>query len=67
MRLYQRVNGKLSPDDVEDIVRRTVASARLEGMVTPPDEIEMLRRFAADEISGDDYIAWALGCAGVGI
>lgn len=65
MRLYRRIDGRLSPEDVEDIVQATVASARLSGMYTPPDEVEMLRRLVADEISHDEYMAWALAKAGV--
>lgn len=60
MRFYHTVNGRLSPEDVHDIVRATVASNRLSGMDTPPDEVEMLRRFLAGEISEAEYDAWAL-------
>lgn len=65
MRFYTRVNGKLSSEDVEDIVQSTVAWARLSGMYTPPEDVEMLRRLAAEEISHDEYMAWALTKAGV--
>lgn len=65
MRLYQRVNGKLSPDDVDDIVRRTVASNRLEGMPTSPEEAGMLRRYISGEISDGEYTAWILRHIGV--
>lgn len=60
MRFYTRVGGKLSPEDVEDIVRATVASNRLEGMRMSAEEVEMLRRFLAEEISEAEYDAWAL-------
>lgn len=65
MRFYHRVNGKLLPGDVEDIVQAAVASARLSGMYTPPEDVEMLRRLAAEEISHDEYMVWALAKAGV--
>lgn len=65
MRFYHRVDGKLSSEDVEDIVQAAVASARLSGMYTPPEDVEMLRRLAAEEISHDEYMAWVLTKAGV--
>lgn len=65
MRYYERINGKLSPEDVDDIVRRTVADHRLEGMNTSLEEIDMLRKFVAGEISDDEYMEWALKNAGV--
>lgn len=65
MRFYRRIDGRLLPEDVEDIVRNVVASARLSGMYTPPEDVEMLRRLAAEEISHDEYMAWALAKAGV--
>lgn len=65
MRLYHRINGRLSSEDVEDIVQAAVASARLSGMYTPPEDVEMLRRLAAEEIFHDEYMAWALAKAGV--
>lgn len=54
----------MSPEDVDYIVRSAVASARMEGMTVPDDEADMLRRFAADEISGDEYMSWLLARAG---
>lgn len=65
MRFYCRIDGKLSSEDVNDIVRNVVASARLEGMAVPQDEVEMLRRLAADEIAYDEYMRWLLARAGV--
>ncbi len=65
MRYYERINGKLSPEDVDDIVRRTVADHRLEGMNTSLEEIDMLRKFTAGDISDDEYMEWALKNAGV--
>ena len=38
MRYYERINGKLSPEDVDDIVRRAIGNNRLEGMDTSPEE-----------------------------
>lgn len=60
MRFYRRINGRLSSEDVDDIVRATVASNRLEGMRMSVEEVEMLRRFLAEEISEAEYDAWAL-------
>ena len=65
MRYYKRINGKLSPEDVDDIVRRTVADHRLEGMNTSLEEIDMLRKFVAGEISDDEYTAWIFEHVGV--
>lgn len=65
MRWYRRVNGRLSPEDVDDIVRASIASNRLEGMPTSAEEAEMLRRFVLGEISGDEYDAWVLSRIGV--
>lgn len=65
MRYYKRINGKLSPEDVDDIVRRAIGNNRLEGMDTSPEEAEMLRKFVAGEISDDEYMEWALKNAGV--
>lgn len=64
MRFYHRINGKLSSEDVEDIVQAAVASVRLSGMDTPPEDVEMLRRFLAGEISEAEYDAWALAKIG---
>lgn len=64
MRFYCGVDGRLSPEDVEDIVRAVVASNRLSGMDTPSDEAEMLRRFLAGAISEAEYDAWALAKIG---
>lgn len=65
MRWYHRVNGRLSPEDVDDIVRASIASNRLEGMPTSVEEAEMLRRFLCGEISGDEYDEWVLSRIGV--
>lgn len=65
MRFYRRIDGKLSPDDVDDIVRGAVASNRLEGMPTSLEEAEMLRRYISGEISDDEYTAWILRHIGV--
>lgn len=65
MRFYRRIDGKFSSEDVDDIVQNVVASARLEGMPVPKDEVEMLRRLAADEISYDEYMRWLLARVGV--
>lgn len=64
MRFYRRINGRLLPEDVQDIVRATVASNRLSGMDTPPEDVEMLRRLLAGEISEAEYDAWALAKIG---
>lgn len=65
MRFYHEVDGELSSADVEDIVQNVVASNRLEGMYTPPADIEMLRKVLSGQISHDEYMAWALAQAGV--
>lgn len=65
MRYYERINGKLSPEDVDDIVRRAIGNNRLEGMDTSPEEAEMLRKFVAGEISDDEYTAWIFEHVGV--
>ena len=65
MRYYKRINGKLSPEDVDDIVRRAIGNNRLEGMDTSPEEAEMLRKFVAGEISDDEYTAWIFEHVGV--
>lgn len=50
MRWYCRVNGRLSPEDVDDIVRASIASNRLEGIPTSVEEAEMLWRFVAGKM-----------------
>lgn len=65
MRWYHRVNGRLSPEDVDDIVRGAIAMNRLEGMHTSVEEAEVLRRFVAGEISDDEYTDWVLFRIGV--
>lgn len=65
MRWYHKVNGRLSPEDVDDIVRASIASNRLECMPTSAEEAEMLRRFVSGEISGDEYDVWVLSKIGV--
>lgn len=65
MRYYERINGKLSPEDVDDIVRRAIGNNRLEGMDTSLEEIDMLRKFVAGEISDDEYTAWIFEHVGV--
>ena len=65
MRYYKRINGKLSPEDVDDIVRRAIGNNRLEGMDTSLEEIDMLRKFVAGEISDDEYTAWIFEHVGV--
>ena len=65
MRWCHKVNGRLLPEDVDDIVRASIASNRLEGMPASVEEAEMLRRFVVGEISGDEYDAWVLSRIGV--
>ena len=65
MRWCHKVNGRLLPEDVDDIVRASIASNRLEGMPTSVEEAEMLRRFVSGEISSDEYDVWVLSRIGV--
>ena len=50
MRWYRKVDGRLLPEDVDDIVLASVASNRLEGMPTSVEEAEMLWRFVAGKM-----------------
>lgn len=59
MRNYAKVDGKLTPEDVEHIVQEIVASSRLEGYYMSDEEIEMLRKYTNGEISDSEYTAWA--------
>lgn len=65
MEYYHKVNGKLTPEDAEDCVRAAIASNRLEGLETPPEEEEMLRKYANGMVTDEECMAWALRRAGV--
>lgn len=65
MKYYHKVNGHLSDDDVEELVQSAVASNRLEGLYTPPYELEMLRKYARGDITYDECMAWIWNRAGV--
>lgn len=65
MRNYAKVDGKLTLEDTEHIVQEVIASSRLEGYYMSDEEINMLRKYANDEISDIEYTAWACKRAGV--
>lgn len=51
--------------EIDDCIKQIVASNRMEGMDTPVDEIEMLRKYMRGDIARDEYAAWASRKAGV--
>lgn len=64
MRAIKRVNGKLSPEDVEYCVQAAIAENRLEGLESTEEEVQMLRKCLSGEITEDEYLAWARRVAG---
>lgn len=63
MRYYKKIDGKLSPDDVESIVQRTIATQALEGSHMTEEEIDKLRAYVSGQITDDEYTEWAIGYA----
>lgn len=63
MRYYKKIDGKLSPDDVESIVQRTIAEQALEGSHMTEEEINKLRAYASSQITDGEYMAWAVAYA----
>lgn len=50
----------MSECEIDDCIKQIVASNRMEGMDTPPDEIEMLRKYGSGAIARDEYMRWLL-------
>lgn len=63
MKRYEKENGALRPDDVESIVRETVAEQALEGMRMTEEEISKLRDYVGGKISSAAYMEWAVAHA----
>lgn len=64
MKAIKRVNGRLSPEDVEYCVQAAIAENRLEGLESTEEEIQMLRKCLSGEITEDEYMAWVRRLAG---
>lgn len=58
MKLYEKIDGRLSPDDVESLVQEAVADQLLEGIKMTPEEIDKLRDYAHGRITKAEYDAW---------
>lgn len=65
MRIYEKVNGKLKPEDADRVVEETVTEQRLEGIHMTDEEIGKLRDYVHGRITKDEYTAWALKSSGV--
>lgn len=63
MKRYEKENGVLNPDDVESIVRETVAEQALEGLHMTEEEIGKLRDYVSGRISSAEYMEWAVSHA----
>lgn len=49
------MKGKLSEEEVDFIVRNTVADNAFEGLITPPEEVEILKEIVRGNISREKY------------
>lgn len=65
MKRYVKVNGRLTDEDIEDCIQAVIATNRLEGLVSPPEEIDMVRRYMRGDITESEYMAWVYENAGV--
>lgn len=63
MKLYKKGH-VFTPEEIEENIRAAVASSRLEGIYTPPEEISLLRDYMLGKIAREDYNAAILGKAG---
>lgn len=52
-------------EDIEDCIQAVIATNRLEGLVSPPEEIDMVRRYMRGDITESEYMAWVYKNAGV--
>lgn len=64
MYTYNKISGKLTSEDAEEIVQAAIASQRLEGLETPSDEADMLLAYARGDITEGEYLAWVWKRAG---
>lgn len=64
MRKFEKVNGRLRPEDADRIVEETIAEQRLEGIHLTDEEIGKLRDYVHGRITGGEYDAWVLEHAG---
>lgn len=65
MRIYKKVDGKLSPEDIEEEVSAIVANNKLESIVLTEEEIDMLRKYISGDITSDEYETWIKNKVGV--